>query len=429
MIGVLLWGGYKLFRKGRQGRRSGGVALYIRDYLDSVEVEVINNKVECLWTRIRGKAKKKDILVGVCYRPHNQDDEGDELFYKQLADVSRLAAFVLVRDFNLPDICWELNTAEKRQSRRFLECIEDNFLLHLVNEPTRDNKKHFYKYINNKRRGKESLHSLLDSRGNIVNWEEEKVEVLNTYFASVFTNKTGGPQDNGPLELIDNDRKLNKPLKFQEDTVSDILKHLDPQKSMGPDGIHSRVMRELVEEFAKPLSIIYQQSWPSGEVPGDWKWANVTPIHKNGCKEDPGNYRPVSLTSLPGRVMEQIVLTTITQNLQDGQGLRPSQYRFRKGRSCLTNLITFYDQVTHLVDEGKAVDVVYLDFSKAFDTFSHNILLEKLVAHGLDKRTLCWVKSWLDVRAQRVLAHIRYWKAAMRSPCNLLFSKMVNGDF
>ena len=67
-----------------------------------------------------------------------------------------------------------------------------------------------------------------------------------------------------------------------------------------------------------------------------------------------------------------------------------------KGRSCLTNPISFYDQMMRLVDEGKAVDVIYLDFSKAFDTVSHNILLKKLAARGLDWRTLCWVKNWLD---------------------------------
>ncbi|GAB0186067.1 hypothetical protein GRJ2_001072000 [Grus japonensis] len=76
-----------------------------------------------------------------------------------------------------------------------------------------------------------------------------------------------------------------------------------------------------------------------------------------------------------------------------------------KGRSCLTNLISFYDKVTCLVDEGKAVDVVYQDFSKAFDTISHSILLEKLAAHGLDGCTLCWVKNWADGWAQRVVVN------------------------
>ncbi|KAJ7396321.1 hypothetical protein BTVI_146403 [Pitangus sulphuratus] len=135
--------------------------------------------------------------------------------------------------------------------------------------------------------------------------------------------------------------------------VSNLLSHLDPHKSMEPDGIHPRVMRELAEGLAKPLSIIYQQSWLTGEVPDDWKSANVTPIHKKGRKKDLGNYRPVSLTSVPGKVTKQIILSAITEHLQDGQGIRASQYRFRKGRSCLTNLISFYC----LVDERKAVDV------------------------------------------------------------------------
>ncbi|GAB0207997.1 mitochondrial enolase superfamily member 1 [Grus japonensis] len=103
--------------------------------------------------------------------------------------------------------------------------------------------------------------------------------------------------------------------------------------------------------------------------------------------------------------MEQIILSAITWHIQDNQGIRLSQHGFMKGRSCLTNLISFYDKVTRVVDEGKAVDVVYLDFSKAFDTVSHSILLEKLAAHGLDGCTLRWVKNWLDGWAQRIVVN------------------------
>ncbi|GAB0188623.1 mitochondrial enolase superfamily member 1 [Grus japonensis] len=85
--------------------------------------------------------------------------------------------------------------------------------------------------------------------------------------------------------------------------------------------------------------------------------------------------------------------------------IRPSQYRFMKGRSCFTNLISLYDKVTRLVDEGKAADVVYLDFSKMFVIVSHSILLEKVAAYGLDGCTLCWVKNWLDGWTQRVVAN------------------------
>ncbi|KAF4791520.1 hypothetical protein TURU_129812 [Turdus rufiventris] len=140
---------------------------------------------------------------------------------------------------------------------------------------------------------------------------------------------------------------------IEKEAVIKLLRRLDIHKSMGPDGIHPRVMRKLVDEFAKMLSIIYQQSWLTGEVPDDWKLASVTPIYKQGWKKDPSNYRSVNLTSVPGKV-------------------------------------------TRLVDVGKAVDVVYLDFSKAFDTASHSIFLEKLAADSLKRNTLCWIKSWLN---------------------------------
>jgi len=93
--------------------------------------------------------------------------------------------------------------------------------------------------------------------------------------------------------------------------------------------------------------------------------------------------------------MEQFIQITLTEHVKDNEGIRPSQHGFMKGRFCLPSLISFYDQVTRLVDEGMAVDVVCLEFCKAFDTVPHSILLEKLAAHGLDGYTLHWIKNWL----------------------------------
>jgi len=117
------------------------------------------------------------------------------------------------------------------------------------------------------------------------------------------------------------------------------------------------------------------------------------------------NYRPVSLILVSGNVMEQIILSAITQHIQHHQVIRPSQHGFMKGRSCLTNLISFCDKVTHSVDEEKAVDVIYLDFGKVFNTVSHSILLEKLVVRGLHGCTLCGVKNWLDGQASKVVVN------------------------
>ncbi|GAB0209906.1 mitochondrial enolase superfamily member 1 [Grus japonensis] len=119
--------------------------------------------------------------------------------------------------------------------------------------------------------------------------------------------------------------------------------------------------------------------------------------------EDPGNYRPVSLTSIPGKVMEQLILGVIYNYVEEKVVIRNGQHGFTKGKSCLTNLIAFYDGMTSWVDEGRAVDVVYLDFSKAFDIVSHNILIGKLRKHGLDEWTVRWVENWLNDRAQRIV--------------------------
>ncbi|CAM5135697.1 unnamed protein product [Natator depressus] len=101
--------------------------------------------------------------------------------------------------------------------------------------------------------------------------------------------------------------------------------------------------------------------------------------------------------------MEQVLKESILKHLEERKVIRNSQHGFTKGKSCLTNLIAFYDEITGSVDEGKAVEVLFLDFSKTFDTVSHSILVSKLKKCGLDEWTISWIESWLDHRAQRVV--------------------------
>ncbi|GAB0180977.1 mitochondrial enolase superfamily member 1 [Grus japonensis] len=152
-----------------------------------------------------------------------------------------------------------------------------------------------------------------------------------------------------------------------EDQIQEYLKNLKVHKSMGPDEMHSRVLRELADEVTKPLSIISEKPWQSVKVPTDWKRGNITPIFKQGKKKDPGSYRP--------------------------------------GKSCLTNLVAFYDGVTALVAKGSATDVIYLDLCKAFDTVPHDVLVSKLERHGFDGWTTQWIRHWLHGRTQRVVVN------------------------
>ncbi|KAK4815500.1 hypothetical protein QYF61_003058 [Mycteria americana] len=180
---------------------------------------------------------------------------------------------------------------------------------------------------------------------------------------------------------------------------------------------------EVVRGQLYQLNVHKSVSWGSGEVPADWKLANVIPIYKKGVREDPGNNRPGSVTSVPGKIMEKIILGAVERHFKDNAIIRHRQHGFTKGKACPTNLRSFYDKVTHLVGEGKVVGVAFLDLSKVFDTVPHSILLDKLSNCEMRGCTARWVKNWpFDIRnnffTERVVKHWnRLSREVVDAPC------------
>ena len=171
------------------------------------------------------------------------------------------------------------------------------------------------------------------------------------------------------------------------------------------------------------MTVIMKSSFDTGVVPDDWRTANVTPIFKKGNRNKVENLHPVSLTSQIGKLFETIIRESLVEHLDKNGLINASQHGFRKGGSCFSNLLTFLDGVTRSLDNHDTVDVIYLDFVKAFNKVPHKRLLDKLDKHGIGGKVWVWLKEWLSDRRQRVCVNgcKSAWKgsqaAYLRAPC------------
>ena len=138
-------------------------------------------------------------------------------------------------------------------------------------------------------------------------------------------------------------------------------------------------------------------------VPEDWRSSNITPIHKKDSRSKAENYRGVHLTSQLCKSVESLIKEDIVEHLTENKLIKESQHGFTAGRSCITNLLEFLEEVTKTVDEGSPCDIIYMDFQKAFDKVPHQRLIKKLEKHGIAGKVLRWIEAWLTNRKQRVV--------------------------
>jgi Reverse transcriptase (RNA-dependent DNA polymerase) len=234
--------------------------------------------------------------------------------------------------------------------------------------------------------------------GNLVSDDREVSEILNKFFASVFTVED---TNNIPQKAAETDKILGD-IQITIEAVRKKIKNLKADSAPGPDGFHPRLLKELVNELSLPLTILFRRSLDENKIPQDWKEAVVTPIYKKGTKSDPGNYRPVSLTSVPCKLLESIINDAITEHLNTNKLINDSQHGFMAGRSCTTNMLEFMNMVTSAIDEGEAADIFYLDFSKAFDKVPKERLMVKVRAKGIRGKVADWLHNWLSGRKQVV---------------------------
>lgn len=261
------------------------------------------------------------------------------------------------------------------------------------------NNRKFAKYIKSKTKSKTTVGPLLSKDKKLITGDKEIAEELNKFFSSVFTQEDLLNIPEPDAEAIN---RAMEPVFVTQQQIRNKIRKLRKDAAPGPDGITPSILQRLEESVVVPLEIIFNMAIESGDSPQDWKIANVTPIFKKGTKGDPGNYRPVSLTSVPCKIFESIVKDRVMSHLLDNNLIRNSQHGFMPGRSCATNLVEFMDFVTRSVDEGKPVDIFYLDFAKAFDKVPRKRLVKKMVAKGLEPAVVNWIENWLTGRTQHV---------------------------
>ena len=192
-------------------------------------------------------------------------------------------------------------------------------------------------------------------------------------------------------------------IEINEEQISKIVNALKPNKSQGPDRIHPRILKETSQCITSPLEKIFRKSLDEGILPDDWKSANVTAVHKNGDRKKAENYRPISLTSVAGKAMEKMIRDKLVNHMERNNLFTKSQHGFVSGRSCTTQFLEFMEEATQALDRGEDVDVIYLDFAKAFDKVPHKRLLRKLSGYGIKGKVCNWIKEFLSNRKQRVV--------------------------
>jgi hypothetical protein len=259
--------------------------------------------------------------------------------------------------------------------------------------------KKFYSYINSKMKNQERIPCLRNHAGEEFSDDIDKANLFSGYFQSVFTD-----EDDLCFSRQTDIFSTNtlETIEINENLVRIELLHLNPSKSAGPDGIPSKLLKDLADELALPLSFIYKQTIETGLFPEDWKTATISPIHKGGSKTLPDNYRPISLTCICCKILERIIKKQIVAHLDTNRLLCEAQHGFRAGRSCLTNLLYCFESWTENLDKRTPVDIIYFDFKKAFDSVPHKRLLHKISMYGITGRLYKWIEQFLTGRRQNV---------------------------
>jgi hypothetical protein len=315
------------------------------------------------------------------------------------------------------------NETKKDALRTELENIENEILKSINNELQQKelkaveninkNPKSFYSFAKKSKKSKTGIDCLQREDGSLTENQKEISNLLNESFKKSFSVPLPSKQIDNisaffEIGLEINDSKENSILQdfnFTEKEMIEAINKTKTYSSPGPDGWATSLLLNCKEELAEPLCILWRKSLDTGNIPSNLKTANIAPIPKKGKRTLPQNYRPIALTSHIIKAFERVIRNVLQNFLETNNKLNEMQHAFRKGRSCLSQLIEHYDQIIDMLMDNYDVDVIYTDFAKAFDKCDHGIIANKLKQTGITGKLGRWIYNFLTNRTQKVIVN------------------------
>jgi hypothetical protein len=384
----------------------------------NADYDVLNQKLgEVDWDQLRASCSFEefptlftDTLFQICQAvvPKKKPSSGkpkalNTLRRKKKKIQTRLSAAIYGGDQqriqNLKDdialICYEIKEAIVHH----LDQKEQKAVTKIKTNP-----KFFYSYAKSFSQSKPGINMLFGKDGQITTSPKEMADTLQDQFSSVYSD----PEAPGVKSPDFDSPPIRQPftnyeLSVSEEDIMEAIKDIKTDSAPGPDGIPVVLLKACASQLSKPIRSLWKESMSSGVVPSFYKKAYVSPLYKKGNRAEAVNYRPVSLTSHIVKVYERVLRKVMVKYLEDNDILSCKQHGFRSGRSCLTQMLSHFDEIMLGLTGNMDTDSIYLDYAKAFDKVDHRLLLLKLHKYGFSQQIIDWIQSFLVNRTQSVV--------------------------
>ena len=278
---------------------------------------------------------------------------------------------------------------QSRREKKAVECVKNN-------------SKFFFSYAKKFTKLKSNIGPLKDNEGNLQHDPNKMAQLLQEQYTSMFSDPRNSNVKDTTSHLPTENVSLDS-IEFEENDIIQAIDEIDPQSATADNDIPARIIKACKHSLSKAFLLLWKDSYESGIIPLWFKNQTIAPSHKKDSKILPENYRPISLTSHVIKIFERVIRKNLVEFLENNNLISPNQHGFRKGRSCLTQLLKHYDTVLNNYLNTGETDVIYLDFAKAFDKVDHKLLLKKVKHFGIKGKLYDWIEQFLLERTQTVV--------------------------